>query len=127
MNVTMSALQLDQQAERSRRGQAGNIRAGKAAGSLPYGYKIRYLNDNGVFEVGLRDINPDEATVVERIYAEFIAGKSYLDIAKDLNIDRIPSPRGGILGGRDYFRATRLRQRYSSEPDLQRRYDLEQT
>ena len=99
MNDTVRTLQLDQQAERSRRGQAGNIRAGKAAGSLPYGYKIRYLNDNGVFEAGLRDINPDEAKIVERIYTEFIAGKSYLDIAKDLNIDRIPSPRGGFWAG----------------------------
>ena len=96
MNGTMSALQLDQLAERARRGQAGNVRAGKVAGGLPYGYNVRYLNDNGTYETGLREINPDEAKIVERIYTEFIAGKLYTEITKGLNIDRIPSPRGGL-------------------------------
>ena len=99
MNGTMSALQLDQLAERARRGQAGNIRVGKAAGSLPYGYNVRYLNDNGILEGGLREINPDEAKIVQRIYAEFIAGRSYAEITEDLNIDLIPSPRGGLWTG----------------------------
>ena len=94
MNGTMSALALDQLAERVRRGQAGNIRAGKAAGGLPFGYRIRYLNDNGQFEPGLREIDPDQAQVVKRIYADFLAGQKPLEIARRLNEDGISSPRG---------------------------------
>ena len=95
LNGTMSAIQLDQIAQRTRRGQAGNIRQGKAAGGLPYGYKVRHLNDDGQPEPGLRQIDPDEAKVVKRIYDAFCAGKTVTAITKDLNKDGIPSPRGG--------------------------------
>lgn len=94
MNGTISAIQLDQMAERARRGQAGNIRAGKAAGALAYGYRIRYLNDTGHFERGLREIDPDQAEVVKRIYADFLSGQTALEISRSLNEEGIPSPRG---------------------------------
>ena len=44
---TMNAIQLDEIAKRTRRGQAGNISRGKAAGGLAYGYKAPYLNAGG--------------------------------------------------------------------------------
>ena len=62
---------------------------------MPYGYKVRYLNDEGKPEAGLREINPDEAKIVKRIYDEFCDGKTSSEITKDLNLDGILSPRGG--------------------------------
>ena len=92
---TMSAIQLEQIAQRTRRGQAGNIRQGKAAGGLPYGYKLRHLNDQGVPEPGLREIDPKQAKIVKRIFDEYCNGKTTGEIIHGLNRDNIPSPRGG--------------------------------
>ena len=95
LNGTMSALQLEQIASRTRRGQAGNIRAGKAAGGLPYGYKVKPLNDDGVLESGLRKIDLDEAEVVKYIYRRYLDGATISAIRNELNKENIPSPRGG--------------------------------
>ena len=92
---TMNELALDDIANRTRRGQAGNIRKGKAAGGLPYGYKVRQLNDQGVHEPGLREIDPEQEKIVKRIYDEFCNGKTVAAIIRSLNEDGIPSQRGG--------------------------------
>ena len=92
---TMNAMVLDEIAKRTRRGQEGNIRQGKAAGGLPYGYKVRQLNDQGVHERGLREIDPEQAKIVKRIFNEFCDGKTAAAIARDLNKDNILSARGG--------------------------------
>ena len=91
---TMNAMALNDIANRTRRGQEGNIRRGKAAGGLPYGYKAPYLNDQGVPERGLREIDKEQAKVIKRIYDEFCAGKTVTAITRDLNKDKIPSARG---------------------------------
>ncbi|MFN8760108.1 MAG: recombinase family protein, partial [Tagaea sp.] len=44
---------------------------------------------------GLRKINEREATVVRRIFAEYVAGRSPKTIAADLNREGVPAPRGG--------------------------------
>jgi hypothetical protein len=41
------------------------------------------------------EIEPSEATVVERIFREFIAGVSPKQIAKTLNGEGVPGPFGG--------------------------------
>lgn len=47
-------------------------------------------------ETGLtREIDPEEAEIVRRIFTEFAQGRSALDIARGLNADGIPAPRGG--------------------------------
>ena len=92
---TMNAMRLDEIANRIRRGQAGNISRGKAVGGLPYGYKVRQINDQGVHEPGLREIDPEQEKIVKRIYDEFCAGKTVAAITRDLNNDKIPSARGG--------------------------------
>ena len=91
----MNELALDDIANRTRRGQAGNISRGKAAGGLPYGYKVRQLNDQGVHEPGLREIDPEQSKIVKRIYDEFCNGKTVAAITRDLNNDNILSARGG--------------------------------
>ena len=52
----------------------------------PYGYTYA----NGEFAIDL-----DRATVIERIFAEFVAGATMADIAQRLNGDGTPTARGG--------------------------------
>lgn len=93
---TMNSMQIDQTKAQVCRGQGGNIKAGKIACGLAYGYSVRYLNDKGEPEGGLRDIKKAEADVIRRIYNEFINGSSVAAIRRKLNEDGIPAPRGGL-------------------------------
>lgn len=83
----MSELYLDDLADKTRRGLEGRALKGASAGGLPYGYRI--------VGIGERAIDEPQATIVRRIYAEFLAGSSPRKIASDLNQEGIPSPRGG--------------------------------
>ena len=94
----MNAMHVEQLAHRVKRGQAGNIRQGKAASGCAYGYKIKYLNDQGVPERGLQEIYPEHARIVQRIYDEFCSGKKASEIVASLNNEGIHSPRGGKWG-----------------------------
>ena len=47
---------------------------------------------------GERDIIPEEASIVRRIFREFSAGRSPRAIAHDLNSEGIPGPRGNTWG-----------------------------
>jgi site-specific DNA recombinase len=86
---TMSALFLKGLAQKVRRGLGGAVRAGRNPGGDLYGYTPR----KG--EAGVLDINTETASVVKRIYEEYVAGASPRSIAAGLNIDNIPAPRGG--------------------------------
>lgn len=95
---TMNALFLKDLAAKVRRGQRGRVEAGRAGGGgIGYGYRVvRRLGADGEPERGLREIDPEQAEVVRRIFAEYLAGRSPRAIAAGLNADGIPSPRGGI-------------------------------
>ena len=95
-NSTVSAMQIRQVREQTRRGQMGNIRAGKAGGGLAYGYRVRYLNEAGEPEPGLREIDPARAAVVRSIYRDYAAGETVAAIVRRLNGENIPSPSGGL-------------------------------
>ena len=75
-------------AHKVRRGQAGRIDHGLNAGGLTYGYA------SVPGEPGKRQIVGDEAEIVLRIFGEYVAGRTPRDIARDLNRDGIPAPRG---------------------------------
>ncbi len=93
---TMGALFLKDLGEKIRRGQRGTVSRGRIPGGLCYGYDVvRELNDKGELEAGRRRINPDQAAVVVRIITEYVAGRSPKLIAHGLNLDGIPSARGG--------------------------------
>ena len=93
---TMNALFLKDLAAKIRRGQRGRVAEGYSAGGLSYGYRIvRELDKHGEVVRGRRAIDHDQSAVVERIFAEYVAGKSPRAIAAGLNRDGIPSPRGG--------------------------------
>ena len=74
--------------DKTRRGLLGRVLAGKSGGGLAYGYSIP---DD---DTGARVINEAEAAVVRRIFEAFVAGQSPRAIAKQLNADGIPGPRG---------------------------------
>lgn len=94
---TMAGEQLRDMADKIRRGQSGRVAAGRAAGNIVYGYrKIHRLDARGEAERGLREIEPDQADIIRRIYAEYIAGDSPLTIARRLNAAGVPSPTGKI-------------------------------
>ena len=93
---TMSALFLKDLADKIRRGQRGCVARGRVPGGLCYGYDVvRELDEKGNVEAGRRRVNPEQADVVRRVVREYVDGRSPKAIAKGLNDDRIPSPRGG--------------------------------
>ncbi len=62
-----------------------------------YGYRVvRDVTDNKGRPVkGLREIDPNKAAVVLRIFQDVADGVSIRDIVKALNSEGIPSPSGG--------------------------------
>ena len=73
-------------AKATHRGLTGRAMEGASAGGLPYGYIVT--------STGQRAIRPDQATIVCRIYDEYIAGRSARTIAAALNAEGVPAPRG---------------------------------
>lgn len=73
----------------TRRGMQGALTRGQLHTSA-YGYRKR-VADTGPN----REIDPDTAPIVRRIFEELAAGKSTHAIAKGLNGDGIPGPTGG--------------------------------
>ncbi len=79
--------------EKTRRGQLGRVLKGNVAGGLAYGYRVVATSDGGG---GARQIEPEEALVVERIFREFAAGRSPEAIAKKLNREGVRGPVGRL-------------------------------
>ncbi|RWL93623.1 MAG: recombinase family protein [Mesorhizobium sp.] len=96
---TMNALFLKDLALKTHRGLRGRVEKGKAGGGLCYGYRVlKKLDSEGEPVRGGREIMPEEATIVRRIFREFAAGKSPKAIAVDLNKEGIPGPLGRHWG-----------------------------
>lgn len=96
---TMNALFLKDLAMKTHRGLRGRVEKGKAGGGLCYGYRVvKKLDANGEPVRGDREIIPEEAEIVRRIYREFASGKSPKAIAVDLNREGIPGPLGRAWG-----------------------------
>lgn len=92
---TMASLFRKDLADKIRRGQRGRIAAGRTPGGVVYGYrKIHQLDARGEAERGLREIDPEQAAIVRRVVAEYLAGESPLAIARRLNAEGVPSPSG---------------------------------
>ncbi|RDD60498.1 recombinase family protein [Ferruginivarius sediminum] len=92
---TMNALELKALANRVRRGQRGRIHDKLSAGGLPYGYRVvRELDARGEPVRGKREIDAEQAEVIRRIFAAYVAGESPRAIARRLNDEGVPPPRG---------------------------------
>ncbi len=112
---TMNALYLKDLAQKTRRGLEGRVRAGRSAGGIVYGYDIvREVDPSGEPVRGGRKINEAAAVIVRRIFTEFANGKSPVAIARQLNTESIPGPKGrpwqgGTIGGHSRRRTGILR------------------
>ena len=83
--------------KRVRRGQAGVVRQGRSPSSVAYGYRrVLRFGEDGSAVRGLREIDPDQAEIVLRIYREYAAGRSSRQIAMALNAEGIAAPRGRL-------------------------------
>jgi len=93
----MSAIELDQLAARTVRGLQGRVLSGRSVGPPPYGYTlVRRSNEAGDLDRGLWEINPAEASVIQRIFTLYADGASPRQIAKILNQEGVSSPNSGI-------------------------------
>lgn len=82
--------------QKTHKGLMAAVMAGRAAGWRAYGYrKMAKLGPDGELVNGLLEIEEREAEVVRSIYGDFAAGLSALAIAKKLNEEGVPGPRGG--------------------------------
>ena len=89
---TMNQEYLADLAYKSRRGQMGRVKAGRSGGGLPYGYKVRPAKDER--DRGDRQIEPDHARVIVRIFEEYTKGVSPKKIAHVLNEEGVEGPTG---------------------------------
>ena len=92
---TMGALYLKDLADKTRRGLRGRVECGKSGGGITYGYDVVLAKDGAGNPVhGTRSINEDEARIVVRIFEAYSAGHSPKAIARKLNEESVPGPRG---------------------------------
>jgi site-specific DNA recombinase len=80
----------DEIARRTRRGLEGLARSGASAGGRSYGYVSASKSGTG-----RRDIHPEEAKIVKRIYERRAEGWSVQRITRQLNADGVPPPGAG--------------------------------
>ncbi len=92
------------QAEKTRRGQEGTIKDKRISGRLAFGFR-KIMSVDG--KNGRREPDPEQVPVVQRIFRDYRAGQSPLDIAKALNAEGVPGPGnrpwlpGVIYGNRE--------------------------
>lgn len=98
MRGIFGAMYLADLADKTRRGQKGVARDGRIPGGLCYGYRVIPGEKRG-----LREIEPDEAAIIRRIFNEYLLGKSPKAIAKSLNAEGVPGPRGKPWGPSTIF------------------------
>ena len=84
----VSQLFREDNARKVRRGMEGLVKSGLSAGGQAYGFRADPMNKGKLIQV------PEEIEIVQRIFREFVEGKSPRHIATDLQAENIPPPRG---------------------------------
>jgi site-specific DNA recombinase len=78
---------------------ARSDRGGQVRGGNSYGYDVvKTISDDGEPVRGERRINPQQAPIVKRIFEDYARGISPRAIAKQMNRDGVPGPRGKAWG-----------------------------
>lgn len=93
LNALGAQMHSEKIGEATRRGLVGALEREGRLHSLAYGYRDR--ESDGTTGVN-REIDPETAPIVSRIFLEAAAGRSGDDIARGLNYDGIPSPKGDM-------------------------------
>ncbi|WP_235399180.1 recombinase family protein [Sphingomonas sp. SRS2] len=79
-----------------KRAQRGVVAQGRAPAGLAFGYRrANRFDERGEVIRGLREIDPDQAVIVRRIFTEYADGSNARAIALRLNADGIAGPSGG--------------------------------
>ncbi|MEM1276837.1 MAG: recombinase family protein [Pseudomonadota bacterium] len=92
---TMNQLFLKDLAQKTHRGLRGRAEQGKIPSGLCYGYNVvKRLGSDGEPVRGEREINEDQARIVQRIFEEYADGLSPRAIVAKLNEEGIPGPAG---------------------------------
>ncbi|MDO9487581.1 MAG: recombinase family protein, partial [Sphingomonadaceae bacterium] len=97
----LGSMYLKNISEKTWRGLEGTVLAGKVAGGRAYGYRNEWLTDEHDQPIMTKKgqasglcIDEEAAKIIRRIFRMFANGESSIAIAKVLNSERIPSPRG---------------------------------
>lgn len=85
----MGELFLADLAQKTRRGQRARVLQGTVGGGSSYGYA------SVPGQPGQMTIVEPQAAVIQRIFAEYVAGRTPREIVADLNREGIPGPRSG--------------------------------
>ena len=92
----MAEWYVDELRDRTLRGLEGRALAGFATGNVPFGYRTTPDVDAAGRVLGNKIvIDDDEASIVRRIFAEYLDGGALHRIARGLNREGTPSPRAG--------------------------------
>lgn len=101
-----------------------NVKIGKRQslknGNVPFSYKSFLGYRKGAD--GKPEIDEEQAVIIHRIFAEYLAGKSLLDIAKGLTADEIPTARGKTNWSSARVQSILTNEKYKGDALLQKTY-----
>lgn len=101
-----------------------NVKIGKRQslknGNVPFSYKSFLGYRKGAD--GKPEIDEEQAVVIRRIFSEYLAGKSLLDIAKGLTADKIPTARGKTNWSSARVQSILTNEKYKGDALLQKTY-----
>lgn len=101
-----------------------NVKIGKRQslknGNVPFSYKSFLGYRKGAD--GKPEIAEEQAVIIRRIFAEYLVGKSLLDIAKSLTADGIPTARGKSNWSSARVRSILTNEKYKGDALLQKTY-----
>lgn len=95
---TMNELFLDSLRAKVRRGIRGAVLEGRVHARVVYGYRMANRIEGARVIRGLREIDPEQADVVRRLFRLRADGMPARAIARLLNEEGLPPPRGGAGG-----------------------------
>lgn len=101
-----------------------NVKIGKRQslknGNVPFSYKSFLGYRKGAD--GKPEIDEKQAVIIRRIFSEYLAGKSLLNIAKDLTADKIPTARGKTNWSSARIQSILTNEKYKGDALLQKTY-----
>lgn len=101
-----------------------NVKIGKRQslknGNVPFSYKSFLGYRKGAD--GKPEIDEEQAVIIRRIFAEYLAGKSLLDIAKGLTADEIPTARCKTNWSSARVQSILTNEKYKGDALLQKTY-----